>query len=114
MICRPGEAATVGSELEADVCWMSEHALQAGGRYALKHTTRSATAIVDEISDRVDVHTLERGEAAASLELNDIGRVRLRTSVPLAFDPYARNRRTGSFIMIDESSNDTVGAGLIN
>jgi sulfate adenylyltransferase large subunit len=114
MICRPGEAATVGSELEADVCWMSERALRAGGRYVLKHTTRSATAIVDEISDRVDVHTLERGEAAASLELNDIGRVRLRTSVPLAFDPYARNRRTGSFIMIDESSNDTVGAGLIN
>jgi sulfate adenylyltransferase large subunit len=114
MICRPGEAATVGSELEADVCWMSERPLQAGGRYVLKHTTRSATAIVDEISDRVDVHTLERGEAAASLELNDIGRVRLRTSVPLAFDPYARNRRTGSFIMIDESSNDTVGAGLIN
>jgi len=114
MICRPGEAATVGSELEADVCWMSERALRAGGRYELKHTTRSATAIVDEISDRVDVHTLERGGAAASLELNDIGRVRLRTSVPLAFDPYARNRRTGSFIMIDESSNDTVGAGLIN
>ena len=104
----------VGSELEADVCWMSEHALRAGGRYVLKHTTRSAAAIVDQISDRVDVHTLERGEAAASLELNDIGRVRLRTSVPLAFDPYARNRRTGSFIMIDESSNDTVGAGLIN
>ena len=114
MICRPGEAAMVGSELEADVCWMSEHALRAGGRYVLKHTTRSAAAIVDQISDRVDVHTLERGEAAASLELNDIGRVRLRTSVPLAFDPYARNRRTGSFIMIDESSNDTVGAGLIN
>ena len=114
MICRPGEAATVGRELEADVCWMSERALQAGGRYVLKHTTRSATAIVDEISDRVDVHTLERDEPAASLELNDIGRVRLRTSVPLAFDPYARNRRTGSFIMIDESSNDTVGAGLIN
>jgi bifunctional enzyme CysN/CysC/sulfate adenylyltransferase subunit 1 len=80
----------------------------------LKHTTRSATAIVDEISDRVDVHTLERAAGASELELNDIGRVRLRTSVPLAFDPYARNRRTGSFIMIDEASNETVGAGLIN
>jgi sulfate adenylyltransferase large subunit len=114
LICRPEEAAMVGRELEADVCWMSERSLRPGGRYVLKHTTRSATAIVDEISDRVDVHTLERAAGASELELNDIGRVRLRTSVPLAFDPYARNRRTGSFIMIDEASNETVGAGLIN
>jgi len=114
LICRPDEPALVGRELEADVCWMSEHALQARGRYVLKHTTRSATAIVDQIADRVDVHTLERTEPAAELALNDIGRVRLRTSVPLAFDPYARNRRTGSFILIDEASNETVGAGLIN
>src|SRR5207244_9274560 len=114
LICRPDEPALVGREREADVCWMSEHALQARGRYVLKHTTRSATAIVDQIADRVDVHTLERTEPAAELALNDIGRVRLRTSVPLAFDPYARNRRTGSFILIDEASNETVGAGLIN
>jgi sulfate adenylyltransferase subunit 1 (EFTu-like GTPase family) len=114
LICRPGEAASVGRELEADVCWMSEHSLRAGGRYALKHTTRSARAIVDAIEDRVDVHTLERSAPAQELELNDIGRVRLRTNVPLAFDPYSKNRRTGSFIMIDEASNETVGAGLIN
>jgi sulfate adenylyltransferase large subunit len=114
LICRPAEAATVGRELQADVCWMSESSLRPGGRYLLKHTTRSATAIVDQIEDRVDVHTLERTEPASELALNDIGRVRLRTSVPLAFDPYARNRRTGSFIMIDEASNETVGAGLIN
>ena len=93
---------------------MSEHSLRSGGRYVLKHTTRSATAIVDQIEDRVDVHTLERTEPAEELALNDIGSVRLRTSVPLAFDPYSKNRRTGSFIMIDEASNETVGAGLIN
>jgi bifunctional enzyme CysN/CysC len=114
LICRPGEAASVARDLDADVCWMSEHSLRPGGRYALKHTTRSATAIVEQISDRVDVHTLERTEPAAELALNDIGRVRLRTSVPLAFDAYSENRRTGSFIMIDEASNETVGAGLIN
>jgi bifunctional enzyme CysN/CysC len=114
LICRPEEAASVARELEADVCWMSEHALRSGGRYALKHTTRSASVIVDEIADRVDVHTLERSTPARELALNDIGRVRLRTSVPLAFDPYSKNRRTGSFIMIDEASNETVGAGLIN
>jgi bifunctional enzyme CysN/CysC len=113
LICRPEEATTVGRELQADVCWMSERSLRAGARYVLKHTSRSATAIVDQIVDRVDVHTLQRSEPPGELALNDIGRVHLRTSVPLAFDPYASNRRTGSFILIDESTNETVGAGLI-
>jgi sulfate adenylyltransferase large subunit len=112
-ICRPEEAPTVARELEADVCWMAERPLRPGGRYVVKHTTRSATAVVDEITDHVDVDTLERGAPPAELELNDIGRVRLRTSAPLVFDPYASNRRTGSFILIDEASNETVGAGMI-
>jgi sulfate adenylyltransferase large subunit len=112
-ICRPEEAPTVARELEADVCWMAESPLRPGGRYVIKQTTRNATAIVDEIADHVDVHTLERGPAPAELGLNDIGRVRLRTSAPLVFDPYAENRRTGSFILIDEASNETVGAGMI-
>jgi bifunctional enzyme CysN/CysC len=113
LICRPDEAATVARELEADVCWMTERPLRAGGRYVLKHTSRNATAIVESIEDVVDVHTLQRTQPAEELALNDIGRVRLRTSVPLAFDPYTSNRRTGSFILIDEASNETVGAGLI-
>jgi bifunctional enzyme CysN/CysC len=113
LICRPDEAATVARELQADVCWMTEQPLRAGGRYVLKHTSRNATAIVESIEDVVDVHTLQRTQPAEELALNDIGRVRLRTSVPLAFDPYTSNRRTGSFILIDESSNETVGAGLI-
>jgi sulfate adenylyltransferase large subunit len=112
-ICRPDQAPTVARELEADVCWMAEQPLRAGGRYVIKHTTRSATAVVDEITDHVDVDTLERGGPPGELGLNDIGRVRLRTSAPLVFDPYASNRRTGSFILIDEASNETVGAGMI-
>jgi sulfate adenylyltransferase large subunit len=113
-ICRPEQAPTVARELDADVCWMSERPLRAGGRYLIKHTTRNAGAIVDGLQDRVDVHTLERtSEPPTQLELNDIGRVRLRTSTPLVFDPYERNRRTGSFILIDEASNETVGAGMI-
>jgi sulfate adenylyltransferase large subunit len=112
-ICRPEEAPTVARELEADVCWMAERPLKPGGRYVIKHTTRSATAVVDAITDHVDVDTLERGAPPAELGLNDIGRVRLRTSAPLVFDPYASNRRTGSFILIDEASNETVGAGMI-
>ncbi len=112
-ICRPEEAPTVARELEADICWMAERPLKPGGRYAIKHTTRSVTAVIDAITDHVDVDTLERGPAPAELGLNEIGRVRLRTSAPLVFDPYASNRRTGSFILIDEASNETVGAGMI-
>jgi sulfate adenylyltransferase subunit 1 (EFTu-like GTPase family) len=113
LICRPDEAAEVARELQADICWMTDEPLRAGGRYVLKHTTRSATAIVDRIEDLVDVDTLQRTQAADELALNDIGRVHLRTSVPLAFDAYTSNRRTGSFILIDQDSNETVGAGLI-
>jgi sulfate adenylyltransferase large subunit len=113
LICRPEEAPAVARELEADVCWMAERPLRAGGRYVIKHTSNSVTAIVDGISDIVDVRTLERTPPPEDLELNDIGRVRLRTSAPLAFDTYASNRRTGSFILIDEATNETVGAGMI-
>jgi small GTP-binding protein len=113
LICRPEEPATVARELQADVCWMTDRPLRPGARYALKHTSRNASAIVDSIEDVVDVHTLQRTSPAEQLALNDIGRVRLRTSVPLAFDAYTSNRRTGSFILIDEASNETVGAGLI-
>jgi sulfate adenylyltransferase large subunit len=113
MICHPEQAPTVARELHADVCWMTEEPLRAGARYVLKHTSRSATAVIDEIDDVVDVHTLERDPPPTELALNDIGRVRLRTSAPLAFDAYTSNRRTGSFILIDESSNRTVGAGMI-
>jgi bifunctional enzyme CysN/CysC len=113
LICHPDEAPAVARELEADVCWMTEQPLRAGSRYLLKHTARSAAAIVERIDDLLDVHTLERTAPPSELALNDIGRVRLRTSVPLAFDPYTSNRRTGSFILIDEASNRTVGAGMI-
>jgi sulfate adenylyltransferase large subunit len=113
LICHPDEAPVVARELEADICWMSEELLRPGSRYLLKQTSRTALAVIDSIDDLVDVHTLERVPAPQELGLNDIGRVRLRTSVPLVFDPYASNRRTGSFILIDESSNGTVGAGMI-
>ncbi|HEY2537831.1 MAG TPA: GTP-binding protein [Solirubrobacteraceae bacterium] len=114
LICRAEHAPTVARELEADVCWMSEQPLRAGGRYLIKHTARHAEAIVDGLCDAVDVHTLERSpEPPSELALNDIGRIRLRLRNPLVFDPYAANRRTGSFILIDEASNETVGAGMI-
>ena len=113
LICHAEEAPTVSRELQADVCWLNERPLRAGGRYVIKHTTRGATAIVDALQDVVDVHTLERASAPEQLALNDIGRVHLRTSTPLAFDSYRANRRTGSFILIDEATNETVGAGMV-
>jgi sulfate adenylyltransferase large subunit len=113
LICHPDEAPSVARELQADVCWMHDELLRPGSRYLLKQTSRSATAVIDAIDDLVDVHTLERVAAPQELGLNDIGRVRLRTSAPLVFDPYTSNRRTGSFILIDESTNGTVGAGMI-
>ncbi len=113
LICHPEQEPLVARELAADVCWMAQRPMQPGGRYLVKQTTRSATAVVDGIEDIVDVHTLERDPPPPQLALNDIARVRLRTSTPLVFDPYKSNRRTGSFIMIDEASNETVGAGMI-
>jgi sulfate adenylyltransferase subunit 1 (EFTu-like GTPase family) len=114
LICHPERAPFIARELVADVCWMADRPLRAGGRYLLKQTTRSVTAIIEEIEDLLDVHTLERSAPPAELTLNDIGRVRLRTSSPLVFDPYKSNRRTGSFILIDEATNSTVGAGMIS
>ena len=112
MIVAPEDQPAAAREFEAHICWMSDKPLQARGKYAIKHTTRSARAIVEEIEHRVDVNTLEH-VPASELALNEIGRVRLRASAPLVVDPYLRNRTTGSFILIDESTNDTVAAGMV-
>ncbi len=113
MICRPHNRPTVDRDVEAIVCWMGEAPVTAGGRYAIKHTTRLGRALVEQVRYRIDVNTLHREESATELALNEIGRLRLRTSVPLIFDEYRRNRTTGSFILIDEATNGTVGAGMI-
>jgi bifunctional enzyme CysN/CysC len=114
MICRPNNRPAVAQDIEAMVCWMDEsRPLTVGGKYAIKHTTRSARAIVRGIQYRLDVNTLHRDECASGLTLNEIGRVRLRTTVPLLADEYRRNRTTGGFIIIDETTNRTVGAGMI-
>jgi sulfate adenylyltransferase large subunit len=113
LICHPDEAPSVSRELHADICWMAADLLRPSGKYLLKHTSRTVTAVVDELEDLLDTHSLERIGPPTEMGLNDIGRARLRTSAPLAFDPYSSNRRTGSFILIDESTNATVAAGMI-
>jgi len=112
MIVGGEDPPLVARELDAMVCWMSEQPLRDGNRYAIKHTTRDARVIVEALESRVDVNTLAH-EPADTLALNAIGRVRLRCSTPLMVDPYARNRATGSFILVDEASNDTGAAGMV-
>jgi bifunctional enzyme CysN/CysC len=112
-ICRPHNQPTPTREFEAMVCWMNDTPLNVRGRYALKHTARTVRAIVDELRYRVDVNTLHRDETADTLLLNEIGRVKLRTSSPLLVDEYRRNHTTGSFVLIDEATNATVAGGMI-
>jgi bifunctional enzyme CysN/CysC len=114
MICRPHNQPTVGQDIDAMVCWLTEHsALLPRAKLGLKHTTRSVRGLVRDLHYRLDVNTLHRDEAAESLKLNEIGRVSLRTTAPLFYDEYRRNRATGSFVLFDESTNHTVGAGMI-
>jgi bifunctional enzyme CysN/CysC len=112
MLVDPDDQPVVARSLEATVCWMSERPLQPGARLGVKHTTRTARAIVEGIDGVVDMETLE-SRPTSEMALNDIGTVRLRLSAPLMLDPYADNRSTGAFILIDESTNDTVAAGMV-
>jgi bifunctional enzyme CysN/CysC len=114
MICRPANQPDIDQDIDAMVCWMSEaSSLTPGAKIGIKHTTRSARALVKNLHYRLDVNTLHRENEINTLALNEIGRVSLRTTVPLFFDDYRRNRETGSFILIDEATNATVGAGMI-
>jgi bifunctional enzyme CysN/CysC len=113
LICRPHNHPQASREIDATICWMAEKPLRPGARLGIKHTTRAGRVILDELRYRLDVNTLHRDLEATELGLNDIGRVTLRTSAPLIVDPYRRNRATGSFILIDEATNDTVAGGMI-
>ncbi|MEA2622598.1 MAG: bifunctional enzyme CysN/CysC [Chloroflexota bacterium] len=113
MICRPHNQPTVATELDAMVCWMADAPLREGGRYLLKHTTRTVKAVVEDLRYRIDVNSLHREQDATELGLNAIGRVLLRTSGPLLLDEYDLSRTTGGFILIDETTLDTVGAGMV-
>jgi sulfate adenylyltransferase large subunit len=113
MLADPARPPVVARELTARVCWMSERPLEDGARLLVKQTTRTVTARVGEILSVVDIEALEDTPAPGKMELNDLGVVRFRLAEPLAVDPYARNRATGAFILIDEATNETVGAGMV-
>jgi sulfate adenylyltransferase subunit 1 (EFTu-like GTPase family) len=113
LLADPERPTVVAREVTARVCWMTERALEDRARLLVKHTTRTVPARVDEIVSVVDIHTLEDRERPGRMELNDLGVVRFRLGDPIMVDPYARNRATGAFILIDEATNDTVGAGMV-
>jgi sulfate adenylyltransferase large subunit len=113
MLAGAGEEPQTARNLEATVCWMADQPLVARGRYIVRHTTREVRALVAEVVHKIDVHSLEPDASADRLELNDIGSVKLRLSGPLVVDSYRTNRETGSFILIDEATNATVGAAMI-
>jgi bifunctional enzyme CysN/CysC len=114
MICRPNNRPRAAQDIEGMVCWMSaERPLAPRSRLVVKHTSRTVKAIVSDLLYRIDVNTLHRDESASQLGLNEIGRIRLRVTQPLFIDPYARNRMTGGLILIDESTNTTVGTVMV-
>ena len=114
MIARVKNAPTPSQDIDAMVCWMTNEPLRPKQKLAIKHTTRAGRALVKDVQYRLDVNTLHRDQETKELGLNEIGRVQLRTTVPLLCDPYSKNRTTGSFILIDEATGVTVGAGMIN
>lgn len=113
MIVRENNVPAIDQEFDIIVCWLNEKKLLPGGKYCIRHSTREARCIIKEIRYKIDINTLHRIEDDKNVGLNDIARIALRTTVPFYFDKYRMNRTTGSIILIDEGTNETVGAGMI-
>ncbi len=113
MIVRENNVPLIGQDMDVMVCWLNEKPLQLRGKYAIKHTTKEARCIIKDIKYKLNINTLHRNEQDLNLGLNDIGRISIRTTSPLFYDSYRRNRNTGSLILVDEGTNETVGAAMI-
>jgi sulfate adenylyltransferase subunit 1 len=113
MIVRTNNQPNVSQDLDIMLCWMNDKKLIAGGKYAIKHTTNEARCMIKNIHYKMDINSLHRIEDDKEIGMNDIARVTLRTTKPLLYDRYQRNRMTGSVILIDEATHETVGAGMI-
>ncbi len=113
MIVRLNNAPQAEQDIDLMICWMGNQPMLPNGKYALKHTSKDARCLIKEINYKVDINTLHRNESDKLISMNDIARIKIRTTSPLFIDRYNRNRRTGSLILIDESTNNTVGAGIV-
>ena len=113
MIAKPLNMPETSQDLDLMICWFSDKPLQNGGKYVIRHTAREARCLVKEVRYKVNINTLHKIEDDLTVKMNDIARIQIRTTVPLFFDAYKQNRNTGSVILIDEFTNNTVGAGMI-
>jgi sulfate adenylyltransferase subunit 1 len=114
MIVKPNNQPKIAQELDAMICWFSESkSLRQGSKYLLRHTTKEAQAIVTDVRYKVDVNTLHRMENDSEFTMNDVGRVALRASKPIFHDTYRRNRNTGSFVLVDPFTNETLASGML-
>ena len=113
MLVREHNQPEIGQEMDLMICWMNSKKLIVRGKYTIKHTSQTARCIIKEVRYKMDINTLHRIEDKNEIGLNDIGRIAIKTTKPLFFDKYSRNRNTGSVIIIDEATNETVGAGMI-
>jgi sulfate adenylyltransferase subunit 1 len=113
MLVKPNNQPDVGQDIEIMLCWLNERKLQPGGKYGIRHTTKEARCVVKDVRYKININTLHRVEDDRTIGLNDIGRVLIRTTQPLLYDSYSRNRFTGSLILVDEFTNETVAAGMI-
>lgn len=113
MIAKPDNQPTVGQDIDLMVCWLNKEPLDPNGKYVIKHTTKEARCLIKEVKYKVNINTLHRVEDDKEIGLNDIGRIKIRSTEPLFYDSYNRNRKTGSLIIVDQYTNETVGAGMI-
>lgn len=113
MIVRENNIPEITQDIEAMLCWFSDKPLQENGKYAIMHTSQNARCIIKEIRYKLDINTLHRNQEDRKIEMNDIARILIRSTKPLFIDPYRKNRITGSFVLVDETTNNTVGAGMI-
>ncbi|MBN2358086.1 MAG: 50S ribosome-binding GTPase [Deltaproteobacteria bacterium] len=113
MIVKRDDLPRVGHEITATVCWLNEKPMRSGVRYWVRHTTREARCVVQEVHHKININTLEKNDRDKEIGLNEIAAITLKTTQPLFFDSYRKNRVTGSLILIDEATNETVGAGMI-
>jgi sulfate adenylyltransferase subunit 1 len=113
MLVKTNNPPNSGQDVEAMVCWFSQKPMEVRGKYILRHTTKETKAVVQDLRYLVDIETLHKKEGVPTLAMNDIGRVSLRTATPIFYDSYRRNRLTGSFILVDPGTHETVAAGMI-
>jgi sulfate adenylyltransferase subunit 1 len=113
LICKPNNQPQLSQDVDLMLCWMNQRPVNVHAKFYLRHTTLETKAVLKEIQYKLDINTLQRAEGVEQLTMNDIARVRIRTARAIACDSYRRNRITGSVILIDEGTNETVAAGMI-